>query len=126
MMDTQHRMLGESAIRAYEYWELDKTDLVKQKQATKRWGTSGEFPMENPVTRSLSVQKEVNEQKQLNLLTKASLKSGNLKYIRQVAKKRERIETAKRTRNAANPHRRPNAIDTIDTRDTRENKGRHQ
>ena len=120
MMDTQHRMLGESAIRAYEYWELDKTDLVKQKQATKRWGTSGEFPMENPVTRSLSVQKEVNEQKQLHLLTKASLKSGNLKYIRQVAKKRERIETAKRTRDAANPHRRPNAIDTIDTRDTRE------
>ena len=78
MMDTQHRMLGESRIRDYEHWQSDKTDLTLQKKATKRWGTSGEFPVENPVTRSLARQKEENEQKELDLLTQSAIKSGNI------------------------------------------------
>ena len=44
MIDTQHRMLGESRVRDYENWLADQTNLVKQKLASKRWGTTGGIP----------------------------------------------------------------------------------
>ena len=101
MMDTQHRMMGEARIRDYEHWQADKTDLLLQKKATRRWGTTGEFPMENPVTRSLARQQEEKEEKEIERLTKAAVKSGK---VEEMMRLRERIATAERKR-ALNPHR---------------------
>ena len=101
MMDTQHRMIGEARIRDYEHWEADKTDLVLQKKSTKRWGTSGEFPMENPVTRSAARQREEDEEKELDRMTQSALASGKLDDLERV---NARIATVEQKR-ALNPHR---------------------
>ena len=108
MMDTQHRMLGESRIRDYEYWESDKNDLLLQKKASRRWGTSGEFPMENPVTRSAARDREAKEMKELEELALSAWKSGKLDDIERT---RERVKTAsrKRTQKGGGGSKRPDS-----------------